>query len=85
MAIDEYVENDHFVITITDNAGGIAEDVIGRIFDPYFTTKEDGKGTGIGLYISKMIVESHMNGVLSVENRDDGAIFKIVLPVMQIL
>ncbi|MEA1983431.1 MAG: HAMP domain-containing sensor histidine kinase, partial [Campylobacterota bacterium] len=58
-------------------AGGIPQDVIERIFEPYFTTKEQGKGTGMGLYMSKMIIEDNMSASLSVKNGDDGAIFSI--------
>jgi len=66
-------------IYIQDNAGGILSDVINRVFEPYFSTKEQGKGTGMGLYISKMIIEDNMGGTLSVENRDGGARFCIEL------
>lgn len=71
--------NGRSVVTIRDNGGGIADDVLPRIFDPYFTTKEPGKGTGIGLYMSKVIMEQHMDGRLSARNIDGGAEFVIEL------
>lgn len=67
-------------MTIRDNAGGISEEVIERIFDPYFTTKKAGKGTGIGLSLSKTIIEQNMAGRLTVENGESGAVFRIELP-----
>ena len=60
-------------IDVEDNGGGIDPLIIGKIFEPYFTTKEEGKGTGIGLYMSKMIVEGNMNGSLTAHNTDQGA------------
>jgi polar amino acid transport system substrate-binding protein len=66
------------MITITDNAMGIDDTVLHRIFEPYFTTKEQGEGTGIGLYMSKVIIEENMGGTLTVSNiHDSGASFII--------
>ena len=75
-------------LAIYDNAGGIDEKVISKIFDPYFTTKHQSQGTGIGLYMSKDIIEKNMKGMLSVENKtfivNDktyyGACFTISIP-----
>ncbi len=64
-------------IIIRDNGGGISEDIIDRIFEPYFTTKEQGKGTGMGLYISKVIIENNMDAKLLVKNIEDGVEFSI--------
>jgi PAS domain S-box-containing protein len=72
-------DRDHINISVCDNAGGIPIQLTTKIFDPYFTTKEEGKGTGIGLYMSKMIIEDHMNGKLTVSNADEGACFLIRL------
>jgi signal transduction histidine kinase len=68
-------------IIIRDNAGGIPNNIIGKIYDPYFTTKEEGKGTGIGLYMSKTIIEENMQGYIFVENVDQGAKFTIKIPI----
>ena len=71
-------EDTKLSIKISDNAGGIPQTIINRIFEPYYTTKDEGVGTGIGLYMSKMIVEDNMHGTLSVKNIDDGAEFTMV-------
>ncbi len=71
-------EKSCFVI-IKDNAGGIAPEYFDTLFDPYFSTKDSG--TGLGLYISKHIIEKNMDGELTVENDKEGAVFKIALAV----
>ena len=68
-------------LSVSDNAGGIPDANLPYIFDPYFTTKEKRDGTGLGLYMSKLIVEDHCRGKLKVENLDDGACFTLSLPL----
>jgi signal transduction histidine kinase len=65
------------VAMISDNAGGIPSTIIDRIFEPYFTTKESSDGTGIGLYLAKIIIEKRMNGKIRVQNTEAGAEFRI--------
>ena len=66
-------------VAISDNGGGIAVDVIDKIYEPYFSTRE--MGTGIGLYMSKMIIERSMNGTIEAHNIDDGAEFVVSIPL----
>ena len=73
------LEDDQVSITVEDNGGGVDEKIIHKIFEPYFTTKHQTQGTGLGLYISKMIIEKSERGSLSVLNTKDGASFEIRL------
>jgi PAS domain S-box-containing protein len=77
--ISVFREDSKAVVTIADNAGGIPAEVFDKIFDPYFTTKGPDRGTGIGLFMSKIIIEKHMDGSLSVHNTAGGAEFRIVV------
>jgi len=69
------------LITVADNAGGIPEQVIDRIFDPFFSTKDAAHGTGLGLYMVKSMVEKSMNGAITARNTAHGAEFRITLPL----
>lgn len=65
------------LVCVRDNCGGIPDEIMPKIFDPYFTTRAPDKGTGIGLYMSKVIIEQNMGGSLTVRNADGGAEFRI--------
>jgi c-di-GMP phosphodiesterase len=70
-------------VTILDNGGGIPAEILPKIFDPYFSTKNEKNGTGLGLYMSLQIVEEHHNGVLEAINKNGGVEFRIILPKEQ--
>jgi signal transduction histidine kinase len=83
-----YEQNNYIKIRIYDNAGGIPQDILPKIFDPYFTTKHQAQGTGIGLYMSREIIHNHFDGTIKAYNRHFeiqnnryyGACFKVEIP-----
>jgi len=77
--LDTYRRGAECILEISDNAGGIPEEIMAKIFDPYFSTKNEKDGTGLGLYMSKVMIENHCGGRLEVENGEAGAVFRIVL------
>lgn len=82
VAVEES-QSSYFTLLISDNGGGIPTKFIKRIFEPYFTTKHQTLGTGIGLYMSKQIIEENMDGTLSAVNIEKGACFSISLPLQK--
>ena len=67
-------------IIIKDNSGGISKEIINKIFEPYFTTKYEKEGSGIGLYMAKILVEESIGGQLDVESENTSTSFKIYIP-----
>ena len=76
---EEILDKKYAILEIKDNAGGISNENLEKIFEPYFTTKHKSQGTGLGLFMSKMIIEKSLEGELSHKNCDDGSIFIIKL------
>ena len=77
----ETSKNDaNLILEVSDNGGGIPHEIIDRIYDPYFSTKMQKDGTGLGLYMSQKIIEEHCGGHLSASNSPQGAVFTIILP-----
>lgn len=70
----------NLILEVSDNGGGIPSEIIARIFDPYFSTKMQKDGTGLGLYMSQKIIEEHCGGSLRASNSSQGAVFTILLP-----
>lgn len=74
-------DEQNYYLKILDNAGGIPDDIINKIFEPYYSTKEGKNGTGLGLYMSHMIVKEQLKGEIIAENIDRGACFTISCPL----
>ncbi len=81
LSFTSYEKDEHLIVEVADNAGGIDEAVIYKIFDPYFSTKTAQHGTGIGLYIVAKTLKEHFRGDISVSNKNGGALFRISLPL----
>jgi len=75
-----FTKGNNQVVEIEDNAKGIDKNIIGDVFEPYFTTKSKGKGTGLGLYMSKVIIEKNFQGKIDIANRNDGLVVSITVP-----
>ena len=75
--------NQKVFIAVRDNGGGIDPEILDKIFEPYFTTKYKARGTGLGLYMSKMIVEKRLRGKITAYNQRSGAAFLIELPILR--
>ena len=78
--INAHTDGKNIVITVQDNGGGINTKDIEQIFEPYFTTKHQSQGTGLGLYMSHQIIVNNMNGSIYAKNREEGTCFYISLP-----
>ena len=87
--INTNIKNEKFIIEILDNGDGISNKIINRIFEPYFTTKNEDQGTGIGLYMCNEIITKHLRGTIQasttifdyLDNEYKGTIFTINLPM----
>lgn len=80
ITVETFTHGDKILITVSDNGGGIPEEVLPKVFDPYFTTKEEGKGLGIGLYMSRTLLTTHMDSDISIENTESGTKTTITIP-----
>lgn len=80
IAVITHQENGQVMVTVEDNADGIPAEIIEKVFDPYFTTKHKSQGVGLGLYMSKIIIEGKMGGRIEAGNTADGARFQLLFP-----
>ncbi|MGZ3775297.1 MAG: sensor histidine kinase, partial [Pseudobdellovibrionaceae bacterium] len=81
IAVKSYRENENIFLEITDNGGGMSEEIKNRIFDPFFTTKDVGSGTGLGLFIVKKEVDRHQGKITVHSELNKGTTFKITFPI----
>ncbi|RXJ99916.1 PAS domain-containing sensor histidine kinase [Arcobacter sp. CECT 8989] len=81
ISIKSFIDKSYAIIEFKDNAGGIEEKTLDKVFEPYFTTKHQSNGTGLGLFMSKMIIEKSLNGKITLENYNDGINITIKLPL----
>ena len=81
--INSFTQDKKLIIEVKDNAGGIDKNVMTKIFQPYFSTKKDKNGTGLCLYMSKIILQKHLSSEIAVVNQDEGALFSITMPLNQ--
>ncbi len=78
--VKAYIEKDSVHVLVQDNGGGIDDDYLEQIFEPYFTTKHQTQGTGLGLYMGYQIIVNNLGGSIKVENREGGTCFHMTLP-----
>ena len=81
VVIEVYTSNNDLKISIKDNANGISEDILPKIFDPYFTTKHQSQGVGLGLYVVRESMEKHLNGRIDVNTSSNGTEFILTFPM----
>ncbi|MBU1642768.1 HAMP domain-containing histidine kinase [bacterium] len=78
--IKSFSDEENLYLEVCDNAGGVPEEMMAYVFNAYYSSKPQEKGTGLGLYMSKMIIEEHCGGELTLRNEEEGACFRIALP-----
>lgn len=81
ISIKHYIEGNLLFIEVIDNGGGIEQEILNKIFEPYFSTKEQKHGVGLGLYVCKIIIQTHLGGNIEVFNNTQGTTIKISLPI----